>query len=74
MDGNRTDITIPYPDAIERRLLIRVGACRLKIGHGGSDWVTGSYDDPTGAIACRVNQEGGSARITQEPSLAGPQR
>ena len=31
MDNNHTDIQIPYPEAAERQLVIRVGACRLRI-------------------------------------------
>jgi len=74
MDGNHIDIDIPYPDAAERHLRIRVGACRLKIARGeAGDWVVGTYDDPTGGIACHVAQEGGMARITQVPRLASPQ-
>jgi hypothetical protein len=74
MENQRTDIHIPFPDAVDRHLRIRVGACRLKIARGaGEEWVSGSYDDPTGSIGCRVSQEGGAARITQEPRIASPQ-
>jgi len=70
MDKQHTDIHIPYPDAAERHLLIRVGACRLRIARGGNDaWVSGTYDDPTGTVACRTTVDGGSARITQEPRV-----
>lgn len=70
MNDQHTAIQIPYPDAVDRRLWIRVGACRLRITRGGRDaWVSGAYDDPTGTLPCRINQEGGSARITQEPRL-----
>jgi hypothetical protein len=75
MENNRTDIHIPFPDAMDRHLRIRVGACRLKITRGASpEWVTGTYDDPTGSMGCRVTQEGGAARITQEPRIVSPQR
>jgi hypothetical protein len=67
-----TTIQVPYPDATERHLRIGVGACRLRLKPGsGGAWVTGTYDDPTGSLPCRVIQEGGSARITQEPRFAG---
>ncbi len=70
MDGNHTDIQIPYPEAGERQLVIRVGACRLRITRGGNDsWVSGSYEDPTGTMQCRTIVDGGLARITQEPRL-----
>jgi len=75
MESQRTNILIPFPDASDRHLRIRVGACRLTIARGaGGDWVTGTYDDPTGGLACHISQEGGSARITQEPRLVGLQR
>jgi hypothetical protein len=70
VESNRTDIQIPYPDAVERQLVIRVGACRLRITRGSRDsWVSGTYDDPTGTIQCRTIVDGGLARITQEPRL-----
>ncbi len=74
MANRRTNILIPYPDAADRHLRIRVGACRLTIGRAaGGEWVTGTYDDPTGSVACHISQDGGLARITQEPHLVGPQ-
>lgn len=70
MNSQHTEITIPYPETAERHLWLRVGACRLQIKRGGGlQWVTGTYDDPTGNVPCRIIQEGGSARITQEPHL-----
>jgi hypothetical protein len=72
MDSHQTEIQIPYPEAAERHLRIRVGACRLRIARGGGAlWVTGTYDDPTGSLECRIVQDGGSVRITQEPHLLG---
>jgi hypothetical protein len=51
-------------------LSIRVGACKLRIGRGnGPDWVHGTYDDPTGTLPCRIVQDSGSARITQDPNV-----
>src|SRR5919204_3833096 len=68
---HRTEINIPYPDASQRHLRITVGACRLKIAPGdGTAWVAGSYEDPTGGMTCRITQDGGSVKITQEPHLA----
>lgn len=69
MNNQHTDIAIPFPEAAERHLHIRVGACRLRLTRGGSSWVAGTYDDPTESVPCRVALEGGSARITQEPRL-----
>jgi hypothetical protein len=71
MAGQYTTITLPYPDAAERHLWISVGACRLRISRGGgSEWVTGTYDDPTESLPCHVSTDGGTARITQQPQVA----
>jgi hypothetical protein len=71
MNGTRTAITIPFPDVGERHLRITVGACRLTITRdGGPAWVTGTYDDPTRSMPCRITQEGGMVWITQNPQLA----
>src|SRR5579871_1643412 len=70
MTGESTPINLTFPDAMERHLWISVGACRLRISRGGGDaWVTGTYSDPTGSLPCHVSQDGGSARITQQPQL-----
>jgi hypothetical protein len=70
MNSQPTSIAIPFPDATERHLHIRVGACRLRIARGsGVAWVEGTYEDPTGTVRSRVSEEGGTARITQEPHL-----
>jgi hypothetical protein len=70
MERNQTAIRIPFPDAVERHLTLRVGACRLRLTRGsGLDWVDGTYNDPTGSLRSRIVQEGGSARITQEPQV-----
>ncbi|MGE5619434.1 MAG: hypothetical protein ACM3US_09265 [Sphingomonadaceae bacterium] len=61
------EIQIPYPEAQDLHLRIGVGACRLRIRPGdGAMWVSGSYRDPSGALPCRVFQEDGTVRITQE--------
>jgi hypothetical protein len=48
-----SEITVAYPDVADRHLRISVGACRLSVVPGEADaWVTGSYDDPSGALPC----------------------
>jgi hypothetical protein len=70
MNSQHTEISIPFPEAAERHLHIRVGACRLRLTRGGgASWVEGSYDDPTENVRSRVIVDGGTARITQEPHL-----
>jgi hypothetical protein len=65
----RTDIAIPYAQAADQHLHIRVGACKLTVRPGGTLWVTGSYVDPTSSMPCRIVQDGATARITQDPHL-----
>lgn len=63
------DISIPYAEVEEPQLQIRVGACKLSLRPGATSWVAGTYTDPTGSIPCRIVQEAGMARVTQEPRL-----
>ncbi len=66
-DPTVTVINVPYPKAAERELRISVGACRLQIRPGAdAEWVSGSYRDPSGLLPCRIIQEGGTVRISQE--------
>jgi hypothetical protein len=67
-----TPVNVAYPEAGDLHLRIAVGACRLKITPGeGGEWVNGSYHYPSGVLPPKVEQEGGTIRITQEHSLAG---
>ncbi len=66
-------IHVPYPAADDLRLGIRAGACRLQITPGTNHiWLSGTYEDPTGEVPCRVHRRGGFVRIRQpeEVSLA----
>ena len=69
MDNNTTSINIPFPDATELHLIVRVGACRLAVmpGTRTDAWITGAYSEPSGALPLKITQEGSTARITQEP-------
>jgi hypothetical protein len=65
-------IRAPFPEASELHLRISVGACRLRVTRGtGAEWVSGAYYDPTGALPCRILQEGGALRITQGTNVGG---
>lgn len=64
------DVLIPYPDAEELHLKIKIGGCRLVLRPGGEDvWVKGTYDDPTGQIPIRIVEEGGEVTITQASDI-----
>lgn len=69
MDNTTTSINIPFPDAAELHLIVRVGACRLAVMPGARTdaWVAGAYSEPSGALPLKMTQEGGVARITQDP-------
>lgn len=71
MSSEHMDIAVPYSQAAAGHLHLRVGACKIAIRPGGSQWVTGTYIDPTTSLPCRVTQDGDSVRITQEPRLGG---
>ncbi len=63
---NVTTIHIPYPESGPLHLRIAVGACRLKIVPGdASAFVAGTYEDPSGAVPLRVEQDGGNVKISQ---------
>jgi hypothetical protein len=48
-------IAIPYPEAHEVTLVLRMGPCRVRFTPSdGPDWVSGTYEDPTGALPLQV--------------------
>ncbi|MCC6628264.1 MAG: hypothetical protein IT340_12795 [Chloroflexi bacterium] len=66
-----TPIAIAYPEAPDLHLRLSVGACRVRLLPGqGDQWVVGAYHDPTGALPCRVTQDGGTLHITQGANVA----
>lgn len=69
MSATTTEINVPFPEAERLELRILIGACRLTIkpGQPGGAWVAGTYHDPTGNLPCKVTQDGGRVRISQEP-------
>ncbi len=67
MENSTTRIDIPYPEASALHLKLAMGACRVRVRPGdGEAWVTGTYDDPTGRLPCKIEQDGGTVRITQK--------
>ncbi|MDO8735546.1 MAG: hypothetical protein Q7K29_00480 [Thermoleophilia bacterium] len=67
-----TVIEVPWPETGEPRLKVSVGGCRLKISAvDGDAWVSGTYEDPTGGLESKVDdQGGGSVRITQSGKIS----
>lgn len=62
-----SQIQIAFPEVKEGYLRLGIGACRLYAKPADQQsWVSGTYDDPTGTLPCRVTEDGGTARITQE--------
>jgi hypothetical protein len=65
--ANTTEINISFPEAENLHLRLAIGACRIRIRPGdGSQWVSGSYDDPSDAVPLRIVQEGATATISQD--------
>jgi len=63
-------IQATYPDAGDLQLQIAMGPGRLKItpaAEGSTDWITGTYRDPTKSIPLRIQSEGNITRIAQRP-------
>ena len=66
-----TAINVAYPDTNGLNLKIGLGGCKLKVKPGDSGaWVSGTYQDPNGALPPRIDQDGGTVRITQDYHIA----
>lgn len=51
----QTKIEIPYPNTSKMSLVLRLGPCRLHLTPSdGPMWITGTYEDPTGALPIEV--------------------
>jgi hypothetical protein len=65
---HETAINVPFPDAGDLQLRFAVGACRLRIRPEDQEgWVSGTYQDPTGNLPFRIDQEGSTVRIVHQP-------
>ena len=68
-----TNISLPFPEAVDRNLRIAVGACKLKLSPGAAEpWVVGTYVDPSNSLPPLIQQEGGEARIMQNYQAFNP--
>jgi hypothetical protein len=57
-------IHVPYPDTTARELRITADACHLHLQPGaGAEWVTGTYQDPSGQRSPTLTQDGGTLTI-----------
>lgn len=69
--GTGTPIEVPYPEASDLHIRIAEGACRLNMRPGNGDaWISGTWRDPSGLRPFRTSQEGGTVKLTEEPSTA----
>jgi hypothetical protein len=61
-----TEIEVPFPEIGEPHLYLALGACHTRLMPGSLEvWTLGTYRDPSGALPCRVIQDGSTLRITQ---------
>ena len=62
-----SQISVAYPEAEALHLKIRAGGCRFKIKPGdGMEWVSGTYEYPSGMRATKIDRKGGTVKLTQE--------
>ena len=62
-----SEIRVAYPDSSDLHLWLKLGACRLNLKSGaGEPWVRGTYDEAESGIRPSIQQQGGTATITQE--------
>lgn len=65
-----TPVHVPYPDAPQLSLLLRLGPCRVRITPvDGDAWVSGTYDDPSDVLPLEVRADGGNAVVAQRFDL-----
>ena len=66
----QTKIEIPYPESSKVSLVLRLGPCRMHFTPSdGPMWITGTYEDPTGALPIEV-RTGEATTIAQRFDLA----
>jgi len=66
-DTHLTEMNVPLPDVALRKLKFSFGPSRIKLGPGDFDaWVEGTYEDPTGFLPLRIDENGGNLHIAQD--------
>jgi hypothetical protein len=69
MTATSTPIHVPYPQAEDLILRLSIGACNLNLTGGATDWVEGTYRDPSGQIPLVVEGQDGGIHIRQSPDF-----
>lgn len=66
------EISVPFPDAADLYLKFAVGACKFNLVPGtGAEWVSGTYSHPEDMLNAKIEQTGGTVRISQESFIEG---
>ena len=64
-------IHVPYPDTTARELRITADGCRLHIRPGAAEeWVSGTYQDPSGQRSPRFTDDGGRLQRSTQVAIA----
>ncbi len=62
-----TPINVPFPEASDIRLKLAIGACQVKAVPGTAEaLLAGTYRYPADTIPCKVEQDDGMVRLSQE--------
>ena len=57
-EATTTNIALPYPEGEELHLYFGIGACQFHLVPGvGGSWLTGTYQDPAGALPCTSSRK-----------------
>jgi hypothetical protein len=71
IETSRLNIHVPFPDVASAELHLALAACQLNVKPGqGEAWVTGTYDDLSGSLPLKIQQNGSMVNITQQETLA----
>ena len=66
-------IHVPYSDATAREVRITADGCQLHVTRGdGEEWVSGTYQDPSGQRSPEVSVKGGTVTIDHVRTTTNP--
>jgi hypothetical protein len=67
---NETPLTIDFPEAADRHLRIRAGACKIVVRPGEvAGWFTATYKDTSGQLPLHVDVDGGQVSIGHRQNI-----